>query len=113
MSKLLDPVWEFNELAPGARMAKAMRVLSCTICCGNPLFINGHTFLILVVGCFAVGGRFGVVGNQCVAVRSDPYASEWDVQPAIGQRYLEPADVLRVARHWRFSACRNRLTALH
>ena len=113
VSKLHDPVWEFNELAPGARMSRSMRMMSCTIRCGNPLFINGHAFLILVVGCFAVGGRFGVVGNQCVAVRSDPYASEWDVQPAIGQRYLEPADVLQVARHWRFSACRNRLTVLH
>ena len=113
VSRLHDPVCEFNELAPGARLSRSMRTTSCTIASGNPLFINGHAFLILVVGCFAVGGRFGVVGHQCVAVRSDPYVSEWDVQPAIGQRHLEPADVLKVARHWRSSACPNRLTVLH
>ena len=113
-SRLLDPAWDFDELAPGARMSRAMQLHGCRVACGNPVFLNSdRTFLILVVACVAVGDRFGILGHQCVAARRDAYSSEWDVQPAIGHRFLELAGVLHVARHWRFSACRNRLTALH
>ena len=113
-SRLLDPAWDFDELAPGARMSRAMQLHGCRVACGTPVFLDrDRTFLILVVACVAVGDRFGILGHQCVAARRDAYSSEWDVQPAIGHRFLEPAGVLEVARHWRFSACRNRLTALH
>ena len=113
-SRLLDPTWDVDELAPGARMSRAMLLHGCTVACGNPVFLDhDRTFLILVVACVAVGDRFGILGNQCVVARRDDYSSEWDVQPAIGHRFLEPAGVLHVARQWRFSACRNRLTVLH
>ena len=113
-SRLLDPTLDFDELAPGARMSRGMRLHGCKVACGNPVFLDcDRTFLILVVACVAVGYRFGILGNQCVVARRDAYSSEWDVQPAIGHRFLEPAGVLHVARHWCFSACRNRLTVLH
>ena len=112
--RLNHPSWDFEELAPGARMSRGMRLDGCVVVCGNPLFIGrDHAFLILVVACIAVGDRFGVLGHQCVAVGRDAYSSEWTVLPAIGQRFLEPADAKRVAGHWRFSACRSRLTVLH
>ena len=114
LPQLHHPTCDFDEVAPGARMSRGMRLKGCTVVCGNPMFINrGHAFLIWVVACVAVDGRFGVLGHQCVAVGRDTYSSEWDVQPAIGQRFLEPADAVQVGHHWRFSACRNRLTVLH
>lgn len=113
-SRLRDPTCDLDEFAPGARMSKAMRLHGGTVASGNPVFLNrDRTFLILVVACVAVGDRFGILGHQCVVARCDAYSSEWDVQPAIGHRFLDPAGVLHVARQWRFSACRNRLTVLH
>lgn len=115
VTRLDDPAWDFDDLGPGARMSRGMRFMDCKVVCGNPLFVgHGHAFLILVVACVAVDGRFGVLGHQCLRVRGgDPYSSEWAVQPPIGQRLLVPADAIQVARHWRFAADRSRLTVLH
>ena len=49
------------------------------------------------------------LGHQCLEVRG----GTWAVQPPIGQRLLMPTDAIQVARHWRFSADRSRLTVLH
>ena len=114
VSRLDDPARDFDDLGPVARMSRGMRFMDCKVVCGNPLFVGGgHAFLILVVACIAVDGRFGVLGHQCLRVGGDPYSSEWAVQPAIGQRLLAPADAMQVARHWRFTADRSRLTVLH
>ena len=114
VTSLHDPAWGFDDLGPGARMSKGMRWMDCKVVCGNPLFVgHGHAFLILVVACVAVDGRFGVLGHQCLEVRGGTYSSEWAVQPPIGQRLLMPTDATQVARHWRFSADRSRLTVLH
>lgn len=114
VTRLNDPAWDFDELGPGARMSRGMRFMDCKVVCGNPMFVgHGHTFLILVVACVAVDGRFGVLGHQCLRVEGDPYSSEWAVQPPIGQRLLVQTDAIQVARHWRFVADRSRLTVLH
>ena len=114
VTSLHDPAWDFDDLGPGARMSKGMRWMDCKVVCGNPLFVgHGHAFLILVVACVAVDGRFGVLGHQCLEVRGGTYSSEWAVQSPIGQRFLVPTDAIQVARHWRFSADRSRLFVLH
>ena len=112
--RLDDPAWDFDDLGPGARMSRGMRFMDCTVACGNPLFIGyGHAFLILVVACVAIDSNFGVLGHECLLIKSGPYSSEWAVQPPIGQRLLMPTDAIQVASHWCFVADRSRLTVLH
>ena len=114
VSKLHCPAYDFDDLAPGARMSKSMRWMDCEVESGSPLFIgHGHALLILVVACVAVDDRFGVLGHQCLRVRCGQYSSEWAVQAPICQRFLTQTDVIEIARHWRFSADRSRVTALH
>ena len=114
VTRLHVPVWDFDDIGPGARMSKGMRFMNCEVVCGNPMFVgHGHAFLILVVACVVVGGRFGVLGHQCLRIQGDPYSSEWAVQPPIGQRLLVRTDAIQVARHWRFAADRSRLIVLH
>ena len=114
VSKLHCPAYAFDDLAPGAHMSKSMRWMDCEVKSGNPLFIgHGHSLLILVVACVAVDDRFGVLGHQCLQVRGGHYSSEWAVQAPICQRFLTPTEAIEIARHWRFSADRSRVTALH
>ena len=114
VSKLHCPAYAFDDLAPGARMSKSMRWMDCEVKSGNPLFIgHGHALLILVVACVAVDDRFGVLGHQCLQVRGGHYSSELAVQTHICQRFLTPTEAIEIARHWRLSADRSRVTALH
>ena len=113
VTRLKDPAWDSDDLGPDARMSRGMQFMNCEVVCGNPMFVgHGHAFLILVVACVAVDGRFGVLGHQCLRVQGGPYSSEWAVQPPIGQRLLVQTDAIQVARHWRY-ADRSRLTVLH
>ena len=114
VSKLHCPTHAFDDLAPGARMSKSMRWMECEVASGNPLFIGpGHMLLILVVACVAVDCQFCILGHECLKVRGGHYSSEWTVQAPICQRFLTPTDVIVIARHWRFSDDRSRLTTLH
>ena len=113
LTKLHDPSCEFEALGRGARLSRGMRWMSCEIVCGNPVFVgDGSQVLILVVACFAVDGRFGVIGHQCSQAQCGPFSSEWLVQPSIGKRLLEESEGIRSARNWRFSADRGRLFVL-
>jgi hypothetical protein len=113
VSRLKAPECDFDDLAHGCRMSKGMRWLGCVVSHGDPLFVGrGHAVLLLVVACVTVDGSFGVLAHQCRQILGCVYSSEWAVQPAIVHRKLVPTDVIRVARHWRFTDA-SRLTVLY
>ena len=111
-SKLKPPEFDFDELALGCRMSKAMTWLGCAVSHGNPVFVGrDHAVLLLVVACVVVGEAFGVLAHPCRQLRGGVYSSEWAVQSTIVHRKLISTDVIRVARHWRFTC--DSLTVLH
>ena len=113
VSSLKAPECDFDDLAHGCRMSKGMRWLGCVVSHGDPLFVGrGHAVLLLVVACVTVDGSFGVLAHQCRQILGSAYSSEWAVQPAVVCRTLVSTDIIRVARHWRFTDA-SRLTVLY
>lgn len=104
VSRLRPPEIPCDELGLGCVMGNGMRWKGCNAQCG-PLFIGrGNANLVWVDACITLDGSFGIVGHPCVHILHDTYAATWAVSGDIVRKWLVHTDVIRMAKHWRFTS---------
>ena len=104
VSRLRPPEIPCDELGLGCVMGNGMRWKGCNVQCG-PLFIGrGNANLVWVDAYITLDGSFGIVGHPCVHILHDTYAATWAVSGDIVRKWLVHTDVIRMAKHWRFTS---------